>query len=302
MLAIIGGSGLTKLPELEITERKIVRTPYGLTSSPILFGRLGRLDIVFLARHGFSHTIAPHEINYRANIWALHSLGVENIIAISSVVGINPDFENGSLVLPDDLIDYTYGRKDTFFEGQECPVVHTDFFNPYSNELRQELLNITKAHNVPIYDSAVYGCLQGPRRPTHAEIARYRRDGVDVLGMTGMPEAVLARELKMAYAHFCSVSSIDCFDNGKGNEGCDEQVSMTMTKNPTIIEWFVMIMPSEMMFSRRHCLFKKPFRAPSRAERLFVCGTRQVACPDIFQKSIQLRFATAKLSWYVFPF
>ena len=116
MLAIIGGSGLTKLPELEITERKIVRTPYGLTSSPILFGRLGRLDIVFLARHGFSHTIAPHEINYRANIWALHSLGVENIIAISSVVGINPDFENGSLVLPDDLIDYTYGRKDTFFE------------------------------------------------------------------------------------------------------------------------------------------------------------------------------------------
>ena len=86
MLAIIGGSGLTKLPELEITERKIVRTPYGLTSSPILFGRLGRLDIVFLARHGFSHTIAPHEINYRANIWALHSLGVENIIAISSVV------------------------------------------------------------------------------------------------------------------------------------------------------------------------------------------------------------------------
>ena len=157
MLAIIGGSGLTKLPELEITERKIVRTPYGLTSSPILFGRLGRLDIVFLARHGFSHTIAPHEINYCANIWALHSLGVENIIAISSVVGINPDFENGSLVLPDDLIDYTYGRKDTFFEGQECPVVHTDFFNPYCNELRQKLLNITKAHNVPIYDSAVYG-------------------------------------------------------------------------------------------------------------------------------------------------
>ncbi|HHK6028149.1 MULTISPECIES: S-methyl-5'-thioinosine phosphorylase [Neisseria] len=230
MLAIIGGSGLTKLPELEITERKIIRTPYGLTSSPILFGRLGRLDIVFLARHGFSHTIAPHEINYRANIWALHSLGVENIIAISSVVGINPDFENGSLVLPDDLIDYTYGRKDTFFEGQECPVVHTDFFNPYCDELRQELLNITKAHNVPIYDSAVYGCLQGPRRPTRAEIARYRRDGVDVLGMTGMPEAVLARELKMAYTHFCSVSSIDCFDSGVGTEGCNEQTSIAMTK------------------------------------------------------------------------
>ena len=133
-------------------------------------------------------------------------------------------------MLPDDLIDYTYGRKDTFFEGQECPVVHTDFFNPYCNELRQKLLNITKAHNVPIYDSAVYGCLQGPRRPTRAEIARYRRDGVDVLGMTGMPEAVLARELKMAYAHFCSVSSIDCFDSGVGTDGCDEQTSMAMTK------------------------------------------------------------------------
>ena len=283
MLAIIGGSGLTKLPELEITERKIVRTPYGLTSSPILFGRLGRLDIVFLARHGFSHTIAPHEINYRANIWALHSLGVENIIAISSVVGINPDFENGSLVLPDDLIDYTYGRKDTFFEGQECPVVHTDFFNPYCNELRQELLNITKAHNVPIYDSAVYGCLQGPRRPTRAEIARYRRDGVDVLGMTGMPEAVLARELKMAYTHFCSVSSIDCFDSGVETEGCDEQTSMTMTKIRQLLNGLLLIMPSEMMFQTALFYLRSRFTCPMGQGGFLFAERGKLHAPTFFK-------------------
>ena len=216
MLAIIGGSGFTRLPELHITDRRIVRTPYGLTSSPLLSGTLGSLDIVFLARHGFGHTVAPHEINYRANIWALHSVVVEDIIAVSSVTAVNETFENSALVMPHDLIDYTCGRKNTFFEGQEQAVVHTDFLEPYSATLRSNLLNHIRSHQVPVYERAVYGCLQGPRWPTRAEIRRFRNDGVDVLGMTGMPEAILARELDMNYAHFCGIVGMRCI--GEGNE------------------------------------------------------------------------------------
>ena len=217
MLAIIGGSGLARLPELTITDRRIVRTPYGLTSSPILFGRLGGLDIVFLSRHGFGHTIAPHEINYRANIWALHSIGAENIIAVSAVTSINCELENGSLVMPHDLIDYTHGRKSTFFEGQEQAVVHTDFACPYSAELRTTLLEHVGSHGTYVYSEAVYGCTQGPRLATHAEVRRYRNDGVDVLSMTGMPEAVLARELNIGYAHFCGIIGMSCItNNGNG--------------------------------------------------------------------------------------
>ena len=159
MLAIIGGSSLTKLHELNITDRKIIRTPYGLTSSPVLSGKLGSQDIIFLARHGFGHTVAPHEINYRANIWALHSIGAEYIVAVSSVISINDRFENGALVLPDDLIDYTYGRKDTFFEGQEEPVVHTDFLEPYTAGLREKIVEHAQQHQMPLYTQAVYGCL-----------------------------------------------------------------------------------------------------------------------------------------------
>ncbi|MCP1660408.1 S-methyl-5'-thioinosine phosphorylase [Neisseria perflava] len=229
MLAIIGGSGFTRLPELHITDRRIVRTPYGLTSSPILSGKLGSHEIVFLARHGFGHTVAPHEINYRANIWALHAIGAENIIAVSSVTAINEALENGGLVMPHDLIDYTFGRHATFFEGQEKPVVHTDFLEPYSAELRRNLLRHAQSYDTPVYDRAVYGCLQGPRWPTRAEIRRYRNDGVDVLGMTGMPEAILARELGMAYAHFCGIVGMRCI--GEGSETvCATESGLTIAK------------------------------------------------------------------------
>lgn len=220
MLAVIGGSGFTKLPELHITDRRIVRTPYGLTSSPLLFGTLGSHELVFLARHGFGHTIAPHEVNYRANIWALHSIGVEDVVAVSSVVSINPELESGSLVMPHDLIDYTSGRHATFFEGQQEPVVHTDFSEPYSTVLQTKLLEHAASSQTPVYRRAVYGCLQGPRWPTRAEITRYRNDGVDVLGMTGMPEAILARELGLNYVHFCGITGMGCIgENGK-ESGC----------------------------------------------------------------------------------
>ncbi len=205
MIAIIGGSGLTHLPELNITHRQIVRTPYGLPSSPVISGKLGNQFIVFLARHGLNHAMAPHEINYRANIWALHSLGVKEVISVSAVSAINPEIELGALVLPDDLVDYTYGRESTFFEGQDKEVVYTEFDPPYSTALRQVLLNHAAGRNAPILAHSVYGCLQGPRLPTRAELRRYRNDGVDIIGMTGMPEAILAKELKMDFAHLCGV-------------------------------------------------------------------------------------------------
>ncbi|QEY23214.1 S-methyl-5'-thioinosine phosphorylase [Neisseria animalis] len=227
MLAIIGGSGLTRLPELHITQRRIVRTPYGITSSPIVSGRLGSHEIVFLARHGFGHTIAPHEINYRANIWALHSIGVQDIISVSAVISLNSSLANGSLVLPHDLIDYTHSRSATFFEGQEQPVTHTDFLTPYSETLRHALLQHAEKQQTPICDHAVYGCLQGPRWPTHAEICRYRNDGTDILGMTGMPEAVLARELNINYAHLCGIIGMRCL-TGNNQTACQADNEQTI--------------------------------------------------------------------------
>ncbi len=210
MIAVIGGSGLAQLPELKITHRQIIRTPYGLPSAPVISGKLGQRDIVFLARHGINHTLAPHEINYRANIWALHSLNVERIVSISAVSSINEAYQPGTLVMPDDLIDYTYGRHHTFFEGQTQAIIHTDFSRPYATQWRETLLAHAHERHTHIHDSAVYGCIQGPRLPTRAEIRRYRQDGADVIGMTGMPEAILARELNIPYAHLCGIIGIDC--------------------------------------------------------------------------------------------
>ena len=216
-LAVIGSASLARLPQWHTGARRIVRTPYGQPSAPLLEGEVGGRPVVFLCRHGLNNTIAPQLINYRANIWALHSIGAENIIAVSAVTSINRELENGSLVMPHDLIDYTHGRKSTFFEGQEQAVVHTDFACPYSAELRTTLLEHVGSHGTYVYSEAVYGCTQGPRLATHAEVRRYRNDGVDVLGMTGMPEAVLARELNIGYAHFCGIIGMSCItNNGNG--------------------------------------------------------------------------------------
>lgn len=201
MLAIIGGSSLVKLPILEVTHRQIVRTPYGDPSCPLLFGRIGQQNVVFMARHGYGNSIAPHEINYRANIWALQSVGASSVVAISSVGSIRPDIPPGSIIVPDDLIDYTWGRKHTFFEGPEKSVIHIDFTLPFDNILRSRLIVAARAASIDnVITKAIYGCTQGPRLETAAEIRRLQRDGVDIVGMTAMPEASLARELNMSYS------------------------------------------------------------------------------------------------------
>lgn len=199
-LAIIGGSGLTKLPGLTITHRQVVRTPYGEPSGALTFGELEGHPVIFLARHGYGHTIPPHLVNYRANIWALHSQGVTHVASIASVGGIHPEMWPGQLAVPDQIIDYTHGREHTFAEYNGKPVTHLDFTWPYCEDMRQRCMQALAQAGEEYLDGGTYGCSQGPRLETKAEIDRMARDGADMVGMTGMPETYLARELGLCYA------------------------------------------------------------------------------------------------------
>lgn len=200
MLAIIGGSGLTDFEDLADTSRRVVRTPYGEPSCAMTLGKLGDQPAVFLARHGHGHTLAPHRINYRANIWALKEIGAQQILAVATVGGIRSDCAPGELVVADQLIDYTEGRPGTFFDSPDSPVTHIDFTQPYDADLRSQILKAGQSAGEKLIDGATYGCTQGPRLETAAEIRRMERDGCDLVGMTGMPEAALAREIGLPYA------------------------------------------------------------------------------------------------------
>ncbi|PHV12490.1 S-methyl-5'-thioinosine phosphorylase [Chitinimonas sp. BJB300] len=214
MLAIIGGTGLTRLKNLKITHRQVIRTPYGEPSGALTFGEINDHHVVFIARHGYGHTIPPHEINYRANIWALAEQQVSRIVSVCTVGGIREDLAPGMLVLPDQLIDYTYGRRHTFFEGGDKPVTHSDFTEPYCPKLRRRILQAAKTSRQTLIESGVYAATQGPRLETAAEINRIARDGGDMVGMTGMPEAALARESGLSYAAIAVVSN---WAAGRGN-------------------------------------------------------------------------------------
>lgn len=214
MLAIIGGTGLTQLTNLKITHRQVMRTPYGEPSGPMTFGILNQHEVIFLARHGYGHTIPPHEVNYRANLLALRDQGVTRVIAATSVGGIRADLVPGTLVVPDQIIDYTYGRDFTYFDGKDRPVTHIDFTRPYSEKLRQQILAAGKSVGEKCVDGGVHAVTQGPRLETAAEINRLERDGADMVGMTGMPEAALAKELGLAYATIAVVVNSAA---GRGN-------------------------------------------------------------------------------------
>lgn len=207
MLGIIGGSGLNDLANLEVTRREVVRTPYGEPSAPLLFGRLAGRDVVFVARHGHGHTIPPHEVNYRANIWALHAQKVACVVSVASVGGIRADLGPGVLCVPDQILDYTYGRRHTYVSRGEGAVKHVDFTHPYCERLRQALAQAAKAAGEPLRMGGTYAATQGPRLETAAEINRLERDGADMVGMTGMPEAGLARELDVRYAALTVVAN-----------------------------------------------------------------------------------------------
>jgi 5'-methylthioinosine phosphorylase len=200
MLAIIGGTGLTSLDGLNITEKKTVTTPFGEPSSDLLIGEFQDKLVIFLPRHGQQHSIPPHKINYRANIWALHSLGVSKVVAVAAVGGIRQDMAPGVLAVPDQIIDYTYDREHSFFSDDFSSDKHIDFTFPYDETLRQQILQAATVQDVSIVNDGTYGAVQGPRLETAAEIKRMAQDGCSLVGMTGMPEASLTRELDMDYA------------------------------------------------------------------------------------------------------
>ena len=200
MLGIIGGTGLTQLTNMEITHRQVARTPYGEPSGPLTFGCICGQEVIFLARHGYGHTIPPHDVNYRANLWALKAHGVDRVVSVATVGGIHPELIPGVLVIPDQIIDYTHGRDSTFFVGGDKAVSHLDFTFPYCQIMRASLIAAAHTGGISLRDGGVYGAVQGPRLETAAEINRIERDGADMVGMTGMPEAYLAQELELSYA------------------------------------------------------------------------------------------------------
>jgi 5'-methylthioadenosine phosphorylase len=239
MFAIIGGSGLTQLDNLEITARQIVRTPFGEPSGPVMYGRIGKANVAFLARHGYGHTLAPHEINYRANLWALHAKGIQRVVAVCTVGGITQAHAAGSIAIPDQIIDYTTGRKSTYFEGAEQPVTHIDFTNPYDEPTRLMAIDAARDAGIEVVPRGVYAATQGPRLETRAEIDRLERDGATIVGMTGMPEAALARELGLKYAVLAVVvnSAAGRRESAKGIQMGDiaKSIEETMAKVRRIV-------------------------------------------------------------------
>lgn len=200
IVAIIGGSGFHRWEQFEHTDTHAVATPYSEEPVRVLAGSLASQRILFLPRHGPGHTLPPHRINYRANIWALKELDVGAILAIATVGGITPAAAPGVLMIPDQVLDYTYGRAHTFYDGDDGVVGHVDMTEPYCGALRRRLVEAGEDSDVRVIDGGTYAATQGPRFETAAEVARLERDGADVVGMTGMPEAVLAKELQLAYA------------------------------------------------------------------------------------------------------
>ena len=246
MFAIIGGTGLTRLSTLAVAHREVVRTPYGEPSSTLIFGQIAGRDAVFLARHGHGHTIPPHKVNYRANLWALRNAGAKSVLAVASVGAIS-GAEPGDLVLPHQLIDYTHGRETTFFDGGDRTVVHVDFTHPYTPELRETCLAGAKAAGIALADGGVYAAVSGPRLETAAEIERLARDGATLVGMTGMPEAALARELELPYASIAVV-----VNHAAGRGDSEQRISMenilavletAMEKVRTLIEHIAPLIP-----------------------------------------------------------
>jgi len=243
MLAIIGGRGLTQLANLKITHQQVMRTPYGEPSGAFMFGTLDEHEVIFLARHGYGHTIPPHLVNYRANLWVLREQGVSKVISVATVGGIRTDLKPGVIVVPDQIIDYTHGRDATFFEARDKPYSNADFTFPYSTTLRSHILRSAQTAQQPCVDGGVYAATQGPRLDSIAEINRYERDGADMVGMTGMPETALAKELELDYAAIAVVAN---YAAGRGDsaagisiESVNATASAAMIRVRSILECVV---------------------------------------------------------------
>jgi len=243
-LAIIGGSGLTRLQGLEKAHGEVIHSPYGEPSGELVFGKLQGHDVAFLARHGSGHTIPPHRVNYRANLWSLKNSGVKRVIAVCAVGGIREDMQAATVIIPDQIIDYTWSREHTLFDKDLTSVTHIDFTEPYSQDLRSVLIDSAHRAGVDVIPAGTYGATQGPRLETAAEINRMENDGCHMVGMTGMPEAALARELGLSYA-VCAVSANLAAGRGSGPiemKDIEDSLSAGMEKVGVIIEQAVTVL------------------------------------------------------------
>lgn len=215
MLAFIGGTGLNQLPGFDVERIAELQTPYQDAAVRVACGQLPGVPapVHFLPRHGEGHTVPPHRINYRANMFALRELGITAVLAVNAVGGIHRQMVPGAIAVPMQIIDYTHGRAHTYFDGDAVDIIspdqfsasvtHIDFTQPYSHALRQLLLDSAQQLGLPVWPQGVYGATQGPRLESIAEVRRLQQDGCDMVGMTGMPEAALARELGLDYASVC---------------------------------------------------------------------------------------------------
>lgn len=210
-LGLIGGTGLSEMPGLSVLKEHDGDTPFGILAHPISEGVMAgnKKHLMFLPRHGKPHRIPPHKINYRANLFALRQLGVSSVIAVNAVGGISSQMMPARIVIPDQIIDYTWGREHTIYDGEdrldELPVDHIDMSQPYEQSLREGLIQSAQSLQLDVSESGTHAVTQGPRLETAAEIKKLASDGCDIVGMTGMPEASLARELGLAYASLCIV-------------------------------------------------------------------------------------------------
>ncbi|MFA5354429.1 MAG: S-methyl-5'-thioadenosine phosphorylase [Thermodesulfovibrionales bacterium] len=258
-IGLIGGSGIYEMAGLEMREERTVSTPFGEPSSDYRIGSLDGRDIIFLPRHGSPHAIPPHRVNYRANIWGFRSLGVERIITVNAVGGINRGMPPGSIVILDQIIDMTAGaRPSTFYE--EGRVVHVDFTDPYCPEMRDAILGVSRESGIPVAERGTYICVNGPRLETAQEIRFFSRIGADVVGMTGMPEAVLARELEICMAGIAVVTNYAA------------GISASKLTTTEVIETM------EDSLSRVRILLREAVRA--------VAGTRGCPCRDALKDAI----------------
>lgn len=248
LYSVIGGSGLYNLGEDFVEESKhFVDTPYGTTSAEVIQGCWQNQPVVFLARHGKSHCIPPHQINYRANLYALKQLGVTHVIAVNAVGGISPNYGPEAVALPDQIIDYSWGRAHTFCDSESAlknntGVQHIDFTYPYSSSLRTMIIETANEANIKLQSSGVYGCTNGPRLETKAEIIKMSRDGCNMIGMTGMPEAALARELGIEYAsialvvNWCAGVSESKNPESNNPESANTETEITMEEIMRVLE------------------------------------------------------------------
>ena len=225
-IGIFGGTGIYDSGILKNSKEIIIDTPYGKTSDSITVGEFNGRNVAFMPRHGKKHTIPPHLINFRANIWAFKELGVKRIIAPSAVGSLKEEFEPGHFALPSQFIDFTKSRKGTFSEDGK--VIHISVADPFCPELQNVILNITKKEKIQMHENCTYVCIEGPRFSTKSESRFFRTTGADIIGMTLVPECQLAREAQICYV---SISTVTDYDVWAEKPVTAKEVMETLAKN-----------------------------------------------------------------------